>query len=72
MNGVMWSDVDGGFLEGWWWLQWICGGELAEEIGGGYGMRKKDVQKREMVEKREGVTECLFLTAKINSVYPFN
>ena len=43
MNGVMWSDVDGGFLGVWWWLRWICGGELAEEIGGGYGMRKKDV-----------------------------
>ena len=41
--GVMWSDVDGGLLGNWWWLQWICGGELAEEIGGGYGMRKKDV-----------------------------
>ncbi|GMY22210.1 hypothetical protein FCV25MIE_17451, partial [Fagus crenata] len=36
VNGVMWSDVDGGFLGGWWWFRWICGGELTEEIGGGY------------------------------------
>jgi hypothetical protein len=26
-----------------WWLWWICGRELAEEVGGGYGMRKRDV-----------------------------
>ena len=43
MNGVMWSDVDGGFWGDWWWLRWMCDGELAEEIVGGYSMRKKDV-----------------------------
>ncbi len=44
-----------------WWLWWICGRELAEEVGGGYGMRKRDVQKRERdAEKKQGVAEIFF------------
>ena len=43
---------------------------MAEEVGGGYGMRKKDVYKRERdAEKKEGVAEFFFFFFLIRSFF---